>query len=550
MAAQHNPLLIPADGFGLGIIEFEIFNKADAPLEKTDYRLVVGLMGLEIVGEQRCGVDIVTVLDVSYSMKGKNLEKLKTSMKYLVKKLNSIDRLSIVTFSSEADKLCGLTGMNNNAQAEIEMLIDKLEVNGSADITVGLQTALRVLDARRQHEGRTSAIMLMSSGEHNGLDHPSTVDVGHVPIYTFGLGKHHDSQLLQEIASRTSLNIAFSSCLAGLLSVVVQDLELTVTQMESEIEEVRAGNYDQARVNKSVTIVFGNIYNREKREIIVFLSLPAIEERTTTEILEATISCRPSGGGDLITSETIMATVTRRGSPVTVDPIEVGNEIARADTAVAIQKARKQADANDLSGAQNTMKNAEKLLCNLNRDADELIKAQKYERGRAFALSSELSHNLQRFASRGDATQLVALAIPLVGQFVNQAIEFDQDNDIEVTSTEEDMKEVAAQTAILDAAVEEEQKKLDEQIEALMDKADEEEKTETADKNNLIVAQADIVKHQLGEVIDSLKAIQDLIAALQKPAQTTTTYHCPCLLVLFSFTLLAFCLLLSDKCII
>ncbi|KAK9755557.1 hypothetical protein RND81_01G034300 [Saponaria officinalis] len=524
------------------------------------------------IGDERCGVDIVTVLDVSCSMKGENLEKLKTSMKYLVKKLNPIDRLSIVTFSSNANKLCGLTGMNKDAQYKIEMLINKLEVDGGTDITVGLQTALKVLDARRQHEGRTSAIMLLSDGEHNGPDHPSTVDVGHVPVYTFGLGRGHDSQLLQEIASRSnkgtyaiadakeaSLNIAFSSCLAGLLSVVVQDVELTFTQKESEIQEVKAGNYDQTRVNKSVTISFGNLYNREKRNIIVFLSLPAVEERMTTDILEVSFSCRPSGGGDLIISETITAIVTRTGSPMTVDPIEVSNEIARVDTVAAIEKARKQADANDLNGAQNTMKNAEKLLSNLNRGEDELIKALKYEvqeflhlihpntylkEGRAFALSSELSHNLQRFAARGDATQLVALAIPLVARFANQAIEFEQDNNIEVTSTDEDKKEVATQTATADAAAEEEQ------TEALMDKADEEEKTETADKNNLIVAQADIVKHQLGEVIDSLKAIQDLIAALQKPAQTTTTYHCPCLLLLFSFTLLAFYLLLSDKCII
>ncbi|KAK9669497.1 hypothetical protein RND81_13G134900 [Saponaria officinalis] len=409
-------------------------------------------MGLDI-GDQRCGLDIVTILDVSRSMGGKNLEKLKTSMKYLVKKLNLIDRLSIVTFSSKVDKLCGLTRMNKNAQAKMEMIIDKLEVDSGTDITVGLHTALRVLDARRQHEGRTSAIMLMSDGEHNGRDHPSTVDIGDIPVYTFGLGRHHDSQLLQGIASRSnegtyaiadakqaSLNIAFSSCLAGLLSMVVQNVELTVTQKESEIQEVRAGNYDQARVNKSVTISFGNLYNREKRNTTMFLSLPAVEERKTTDVLEVTFSYRPSGGGALFIFTPITATVTRTGSPVTVDPIEVGNEIARADTAAAIEKARKQADVNDLNGAQNTIKNAEILLSNLNRKADELIKALKYEvqlllhlihpdtylkEGRAFALSSELSHNLQRFAARGDATQLVALAIPLVIRFSNQAIEFD-----------------------------------------------------------------------------------------------------------------------------
>ncbi|XP_074319487.1 uncharacterized protein LOC141656477 [Silene latifolia] len=533
---------------GSGKITQNIFNKKDAALEKTDYRLVVQLMGLD-TGEQRCGVDIVAVLDVSGSMEGTKLDKLKTSMKFLLKKLDEIDRLSIVTFSSDAKRLCPLTRMDKNGQAKNEKLINNLFAGGLTNISRALQEALSVLGQRRQRDGRTTAIMLMSDGElSKRFDHPSTVDVSSVPVYTFGLGNDHDSQLLQAIAARSdkgtysiadvegsnsaSLNIAFSSCLAGLLSVVVQDLELTVTQKESEIQEVRAGNYDQVRVNESVKISFGNLYNREKRSTTVFLSLPAVEDRTAMDILKITFSYRPSGGGALFRSSPVAVTLTRTSSPVTVDPVEVGNEIARGDTVAAITKARKQADTNDLNGAQNTMKSAEKSLNNLNREADELIKALKYEvqeflrllkdrktylkEGRAFALSSELSHNLQRFAARGDTTQIVALAIPLVVLFANQAVEFDQNINFEVPSANQDKAAVAEQTAALDKAEAEEKKILDEQITALMDEAQEVEKKEATMKNDPLVTQADTLKHHLGQAIDSLKAIQDLIAVLQK----------------------------------
>ncbi|XP_074266146.1 uncharacterized protein LOC141588613 [Silene latifolia] len=235
---------------GSGKIALCIFNKADAALEKTDYRLVVELMGLD-AGDQRCGVDIVAVLDVSGSMDGNNLEKLKTSMKFLVKKLSPTDRLSIVTFLSTAVRLCPLTGMNKNGQAKIEMLINKLEANGCTNITRGLTEALNVLAQRIQQDGRTSAIMLMADGElTNGFDHPSTVDVSGVPVYTFGLGRDHGSQ------------------------------------------EVRVGSYNQARVNDSVTISFGNLYNCEKRSTTVFLSLPAVEERMAMDILKLAFSYR------------------------------------------------------------------------------------------------------------------------------------------------------------------------------------------------------------------------------------------------------------------
>ncbi|XP_074319493.1 E3 ubiquitin-protein ligase WAVH1-like isoform X2 [Silene latifolia] len=181
-----------------GKIVENIFKRADSPLEKTDFRLVVELMGFD-TGDQRGGVDIVAVLDVSGSMGGKKLQKLKSSMKFLLKKLDPIDRLSIVTFSSDATRLCPLTGMTKNGQAKIEKLINELDARGGTNISSGLQTALSVLAQRRHSDGRTTAIMLMSDGQ----DRPSTVDVSSVAVYTFGLGNDHDSQLLQEIASKS-----------------------------------------------------------------------------------------------------------------------------------------------------------------------------------------------------------------------------------------------------------------------------------------------------------------------------------------------------------
>ncbi|XP_074318204.1 putative E3 ubiquitin-protein ligase EDA40 [Silene latifolia] len=506
--------------------------------------MVVELMGFDDTGGERGGVDIVAVLDVSGSMWGEKLEKLKTSMKFLLKKLDPIDRLSIVTFESTATRLCPLTGMNKNGQDKIEKLIDELDADGGTNISSGLQTALSVLAQRRHRDGRTTAIMLMSDGQ----DRPSTVDVSSVPVYTFGLGRDHDSQLLQDIASKSdkgtysiadvegsdsaSLNIAFSSCLAGLLSVVVQDLKLTITQKESEILKVSAGSYDQDRVNESVTISFGNLYNREKRSTTVFLSLPAVEDRTAMDILKIAFSYTPSGGGRLFRSPPIAATVTRTRSPVTEDPVEVVNEKARGNTAAAIEEARKKADANDLPGARNTMKNAEESLNSLGREADELIKALKYEvqeflrllkdsdtylkEGRAFALSSELSHKLQRFAARGDATQLVALGIPLVIEFVNQAVKFDKDPNFKVSSANEDKKRVAQKTAEEDRIAAEAKKKRDEQIQEAIDEIGKKEKKEDFIKNNPLVTQADTLKEHLDQAIKSLEAIQNLVVALQK----------------------------------
>ncbi|KAF2299751.1 hypothetical protein GH714_003058 [Hevea brasiliensis] len=61
---------------------------------------------LEITGgdssNERPGLDLVAVLDVSGSMKGEKIAKVKTAMLFVIKKLSPIDRLSVVTFSKDA----------------------------------------------------------------------------------------------------------------------------------------------------------------------------------------------------------------------------------------------------------------------------------------------------------------------------------------------------------------------------------------------------------------------------------------------------------------
>jgi hypothetical protein len=107
-------------------------------------------------------------------------------------------------------------------------------------------------------------------------------------------------QVLEEIASKSqggtfyfvkdgaSLNEHFSQLLAGLLSVVLQDLNLTVWEMpgQSNIGAVDAGGYRTKRDDGagSVTVSFGDLYNGEERKVIVNLHLPAIrrEHRETT----------------------------------------------------------------------------------------------------------------------------------------------------------------------------------------------------------------------------------------------------------------------------
>ncbi|KAL2943593.1 putative E3 ubiquitin-protein ligase WAVH2 [Bienertia sinuspersici] len=182
------------------------------------------------------------VLDVSGSMKDKNrIGHLKIASRFVVKKLSPIDRLSVIKFSTHAERLCSLRQMTLDAQSDIESLISELHTKYKTNMTETLEDAIRVINDRRLTKGRQVAIMFMSDGEPNPkVADGSQAHIEDVPVYTFGLGQETDHEVLLNIASRskngtfstildvegntekTNLSIAFSQCLAGLLSVATK----------------------------------------------------------------------------------------------------------------------------------------------------------------------------------------------------------------------------------------------------------------------------------------------------------------------------------------
>lgn len=87
-----------------------------------------------------------------------------------------------------------------------------------------------------------------------------------------------------------NLTLAFSQCLGGLLSVVAQDLTVTISQIKdnSTIRQVSAGSYPQSMDNTagSVTITFGDIYIQEIRKVLVDLHLPSTTKKQDAYVLE------------------------------------------------------------------------------------------------------------------------------------------------------------------------------------------------------------------------------------------------------------------------
>ncbi|KAF2307530.1 hypothetical protein GH714_029481 [Hevea brasiliensis] len=273
---------------------------------------------LEITGgdssHDRPGLDLVAVLDVSGSMAGAKIAKAKTAMLFMIKKLSSIDRFSVVTFSGDAIRLCPLRQISENSRKELENLINGLKASGNTNITAGLQTGLKVINDRSLRRGRSVGIMLLSDGEQNAVvmqpSSPGTILMAPVPFSPMphrelsgfascvlvlkAIADNSIEGTFSEVQNTANLSIAFSQCLAGLLTRVVEDLKLTITRCgdESKIQQVIAGSYPQSKndTTGSRTVTFGSLYAKEVRKVIVDLLLSPAEQERGAGVLEISYS--------------------------------------------------------------------------------------------------------------------------------------------------------------------------------------------------------------------------------------------------------------------
>jgi Mg-chelatase subunit ChlD len=123
---------------------------------------------LELTGtssaSEHSGLDLVAVLDVSGSMEGPKLHKLKTAMNFVTSKLGPMDRFSIAPSPHmPTNKRCGSCLMTAATKEKLKGIIETISARGKTNMREGLDMGLRVLNDRRHMDktGRASGVVLM-----------------------------------------------------------------------------------------------------------------------------------------------------------------------------------------------------------------------------------------------------------------------------------------------------------------------------------------------------------------------------------------------------
>ena len=220
-----------------------------------EYPCSLVFQALEIKENQRPGVDIIFVIDVSESMEGERLHLVKETLEFMLTQLTEIDRISIVKFDDRASRVLPLLLMNENGKVAAAKVISTLSVDGYTNIVGGLNLGIKIA-AQARMKNNSTAIILLSDGKDDNsrtvceraricIDSYKNLNISYT-IHTFGYGLKHDAETMSVIAELQnggfyyiekfeSVSAAFANCLGELLSSVANEVEVTLLSQPCDI---------------------------------------------------------------------------------------------------------------------------------------------------------------------------------------------------------------------------------------------------------------------------------------------------------------------------
>ncbi|XP_026417685.1 E3 ubiquitin-protein ligase WAV3-like [Papaver somniferum] len=407
----------------------------------------------------RAPVDLVTILDISGSMMGTKLVLLKQAMGFVIQNLGPSDRLSVVAFSSTAHRLFPLRRMTDSGRQHALQAVNSLYANGGTNILEGLKKGAKVMEDRRE-KNPVCSIILLSDGQDSYTDRGqlpadfqsrlpfANRDGGNpgllqIPVHAFGFGADHDPVMLHSISETSGgtfsfieaegvIQDAFAQCIGGLLSVVVQDLQVRIESIHPDIclGPLKAGSYATRVINNGRTgfIDVGDLYADEERDFLVSLNVPAGDSSNETKLINVQCVYKDPFSKETMSTNN-MEVIVQRPEIVkeVVVSIEVDRQRNRLQAAEAMADSRSAAERGDLASAVCILESCRKglldtasarsgdqLCVSLNAELREMqermASRQKYEEsGRAYVLSGMSSHSWQRATARGDSTEMTTL---------------------------------------------------------------------------------------------------------------------------------------------
>jgi len=319
--------------------------------------------------EERSPVDITCALDVSGSMNCDNkIQLVKDAVMFIVDQMLPGDRLSIVTFNHEAERRTGLMCMDSAGKEAACEAVQRLSASGGTSIAAGLDCAIANMEQRRQRNP-VGAVFLLSDGQ-DGTTAGQVQELvrraraAQCSLYAFGFGSDHDAQLLSSFAEAAqtpftfvehldAIRGAFAGALGGLMSIVAQQIELTIAPAGGCTLAAAHTSFSQRRPagdRGPVIVTIPDAFAGERRDVVVELSVPAAQDPAI--LLEASARYFAGRGRISVNIPTVRLEAPRSAEPDGEPDIEVFAQRQRVEVTGALEEAIAHGEAGHFEEAQ------------------------------------------------------------------------------------------------------------------------------------------------------------------------------------------------------
>jgi Ca-activated chloride channel family protein len=185
--------------------------RIDARQANSQRQLSLSISATSDFQEQNLPLNLCLVLDRSGSMEGTALATVQQAAISIIRKLNSGDRLSIITFNHRAEVIVSNQEIGN--LAAIEQQIQALTADGGTAIDEGMRLGIKEVATGRQNS--VSKMFLLTDGENEHGDNQRCLKFAElaseysIAIDTLGFGEHWNQDVLEKISDSAGGALAY-----------------------------------------------------------------------------------------------------------------------------------------------------------------------------------------------------------------------------------------------------------------------------------------------------------------------------------------------------
>lgn len=344
----------------------------------------LGIRGEEFAPETRPPVNLVLVIDESGSMSehGK-MTYARQAAKDMIKKLNSRDRVGLVTYSDYSKVVFPLQRLAN--RVSVLRMIDSIHPTNSTNLSAGLIEGISQLKYAERN-GYINKVILLS----DGLANRGITDIGSLSVVsgraaedgiyitTMGLGVSYEEDLMMNIAeygvgnyyyieSPDQMAYIFDKEFRQTASTVARDLVIEL-KLVGDVELLEVYGYTYSREGRSARFNLGNIHSGQERNIRMRLKVPD-EKEGEYPLMSSSLTYRDIGDNrERTTGKKIAYHVTKSKEKVEMNiNKQVVAEVRSAEAARTLDEAARFYESGDRDSALSNIKKAIGAVKQLNR---------------------------------------------------------------------------------------------------------------------------------------------------------------------------------------